>query len=99
MKEKRIAQEKACGLLSLPDEILAWIAHTTQPHHVKEWAKAASTCKRLSELQCLSGAEITKCRSEAPHPAPSHLAHKKRESCHSNDNSVGTPLHFQLHLL
>ena len=76
MKERRIPKEEACGLLSLPDDVLIQIARQTQfwdGKPFKDWAKAAATCKRLWKLQVLGGAVITECQSEAPHPAPSYL--------------------------
>ena len=58
------------GLLSLPDEILARIAEFTHNYcerhnELKYWARAASLCKRLSEVQLCSGQAIHNCRSEA----------------------------------
>ena len=42
------------GLLSLPDEILAMVALKTRKDRwwpFRDWAKAATTCKHLWELQ------------------------------------------------
>ncbi|CAL5220534.1 g2568 [Coccomyxa viridis] len=56
MDERREAPE--VGLLSLPDELLTKIAKTTHSSKFDEgyraWACAASTCKRLRDVQLSS---------------------------------------------
>ena len=69
---KRMGQ--GVGLLSLPDELLSEIALETckcDDMQFRGWAKTASTCKRLYELQVASDctvAVIRKCKSEARTP-------------------------------
>ncbi len=49
-----MAEELSCNLLSLPDDLLEDILMIAFRHPVnllKDWAKAAVTCKRLYELQ------------------------------------------------
>ncbi len=68
------------GLLSLPDELLASIAkrtHNFRERHneLKYWARAASTCKRLSEVQLCSSQPIHNWKSEASKMHPQGYPH------------------------
>ena len=60
---KRTAQTTV-GLLSLPDELLEKIALETCTQDDRYWARAAATCKRLSELQLFSDAVVEESPSE-----------------------------------
>lgn len=66
MDERREAPE--VGLLSLPDELLTKIAKTTHSSKFDEgyraWACAASTCKRLRDVQLSSISRVKHWTSE-----------------------------------
>ena len=64
------------GLLSLPNNLLAKVAHKTEQfddvEKLRQWARASTTCRRFSELQ-LSGCPIIKSWNSMASPYLLHI--------------------------